>query len=58
MTDDAAGLPGQQPPARFQAGRLALLAGSTSALITCGVLGCVLALANKWACRAGAGTAT
>lgn len=54
MTDDAAGLPGQQPPARFQAGRLALLAGSTSALITCGVLGCVLALANKWACRAGA----
>ena len=54
MTDDAAGLPGQQPPARFQAGRLALLAGSTSALITCSVLGCVLALANKWACRAGA----
>jgi uncharacterized membrane protein len=54
VTDDAAGLPGQQPPARFQAGRLALLAGSTSALITCGVLGCVLALANKWACRAGA----
>jgi len=54
VTDDAAGLPGQQPPARFQAGRLALLAGSTSALITCSVLGCVLALANKWACRAGA----
>ena len=54
MTDDAAGLPGQQPPARFQAGRLALLAGTTSALITCSVLGCVLALANKWACRAGA----
>jgi uncharacterized membrane protein len=54
VTDDVAGLPGQQPPARFQAGRLALLAGSTSALITCSVLGCVLALANKWACRAGA----
>jgi uncharacterized membrane protein len=54
VTDDAAGLPGQQPPARFPAGRLALLAGSTSALITCSVLGCVLALANKWACRAGA----
>jgi uncharacterized membrane protein len=54
VTDDAAGLPGQQPPARFQAGRLALLAGTTSALITCSVLGCVLALANKWACRAGA----
>lgn len=56
MTDADVGLPGSQPPAgqRFQAGRLALLAGSTSALITCGVLGSVLALANKWACRAGA----
>jgi uncharacterized membrane protein len=56
VTDAPAGLPGPQPPAgqRFQAARLALLAGSTSALITCGVLGSVLALANKWACRAGA----
>jgi len=46
----------EAPPAgrRFQAGRLALLAGSTSALITASLLGCVLALANKWSCRAGA----
>jgi len=46
----------QEAPAgqRFQAGRLALLAGSTSALITASVLGCALALTNKWACRAGA----
>ena len=56
MTDTPACLPGPQPPAgqRFQATRLALLAGSTSALVSAGVLGCVLALANKWACRAGA----
>jgi len=56
VTDTPAGLPGPQPPAgqRFQATRLALLAGSTSALASAGVLGCVLALANKWACRAGA----
>ncbi len=54
MTETPAGLAGPQPPARAWSARLALLAGSTSALITCGVLGCVLALANKWACRAGA----
>jgi uncharacterized membrane protein len=56
VTDAPAGPPGPQPPAgqRLQGARLALLAGSTSALITCSVLGCVLALANKWACRAGA----
>jgi uncharacterized membrane protein len=46
----------QEAPAgrRVQAGRLALLAGSTSALVTASLLGCVLGLANKWACRAGA----
>ena len=56
MTDKPAGVAGHEPPARqrFQAGRLALLAGSTSALVTASVLGCVLALTNKWACRAGA----
>jgi uncharacterized membrane protein len=34
-------------------GRLALLAGGTTALVTATLIGCALGLANKWACRAG-----
>jgi uncharacterized membrane protein len=41
---------GQHP----RAARLAVLAGSTTALVLATLLGSALALSNKWACRAGA----
>ncbi len=47
MSDAAAG---QHPGAA----RLAVLAGSTTALVLATLLGSALALTNKWACRAGA----
>ncbi len=40
--------------ARRGPGWLALLAGSSTALVIATLLGCSLALTNKWACRAGA----
>ncbi len=40
--------------ARAGPGRLALLAGSSTALVIASLLGCSLAMTNKWACRAGA----
>ena len=66
MTDGDTGLGGQRPAAQGPAGRepevglrpgtarLALLAGSVTALVTAVLLGSGLSLANKWACRAGA----
>jgi hypothetical protein len=62
VTDGDTGPAGQQPQAgqAAEAGphpgaaRLALLAGSVTALVTATLLGSALALTSKWACRAGA----
>ena len=62
MTDGDTGPAGQQSQAGQEAGagphpgaaRLALLAGSVTALVTATLLGSALALTSKWACRAGA----
>lgn len=62
MTDGDTGLAGQEPQAGHGAeagphpgpGRLALLAGSVTALVTATLLGSALALTSKWSCRAGA----
>jgi uncharacterized membrane protein len=57
VADAGAGLAGRGRPGGQQhpgVARLAVLAGSTTVLVTASVLGCVLAMANKWSCRAGA----
>ena len=57
MADAGAGLAGRGRPGGPRhpgLDRLAVLAGSTTVLVTASLLGCVLALANKWSCRAGA----
>ncbi len=55
MSNAAAG-PGPGPGATAQprTARLAVLAGSSTALVLATLLGSALALTNKWACRAGA----
>ena len=56
MTDGETGPAGQNPAGRQgpATARLALLAGSATALVTAVLVGSGLALTNKWACRAGA----
>jgi uncharacterized membrane protein len=66
VTDGDTGPAGQEPQAGREAevgpgagphpgaARLALLAGSVTALVTATLLGSALALTSKWACRAGA----
>ncbi|MFI5063382.1 MAG: glycosyltransferase family 87 protein [Streptosporangiales bacterium] len=56
MSDATAGPAGHGPgdTAHPRAGRLAVLAGSSTALVLATLLGSALALTNKWACRAGA----
>jgi len=57
VAEEGAGLAGRgRPGGPRHPGlpRLAVLAGSTTVLVTASLLGCVLALANKWSCRAGA----
>ncbi len=56
MSDAAAGPAGHGPgdTAHPRAARLAVLAGSSTALVLATLLGSALALTNKWACRAGA----
>jgi uncharacterized membrane protein len=51
---DAAAGPATGAGQPNRAARLAVLAGSTTALVLATLLGSALALGNKWACRAGA----
>ena len=55
MSNAAAGpCPGPGVTAQPRTARLAVLAGSSTALVLATLLGSALALTNKWACRAGA----
>jgi len=56
VSDATAGPAGRGPgdTAHSRAARLAVLAGSSTALVLATLLGSALALTNKWACRAGA----
>jgi uncharacterized membrane protein len=54
VSDAAAGQAGPEAQQHPRAARLAVLAGSGTALVLATLLGSALALTNKWACRAGA----